>query len=109
MATQLLSEQYLLRHFYTQPRRQALGRQLAAGVNDPLSALMKASSAELPLVSVAPTRVVAGAAAPAPRAGFSPLKLDIGSMRRLRVTKGIYLPSDTPMHGIFGSKDVIHS
>jgi len=41
--------------------------------------------------------------------GYTPLRSDIGSMRRLRVTKGVYLPADTPMHGIFGSKDVIHS
>lgn len=41
--------------------------------------------------------------------GYSLLRADIGSMRRLRVTKGVYLPADVPMHGIFGSKDVIHS
>lgn len=34
---------------------------------------------------------------------------DIGSMRRLRVTRGICLPSDYPIHLVCGSKDVIHS
>ena len=43
------------------------------------------------------------------RGGYEVMQADIASMRRLRVTKGIYLPADTPMHGIFGSKDVIHS
>jgi len=43
------------------------------------------------------------------RAGFALSNDEIGSIRRLRVTKGIYLPSDTPMHAICGSKDVIHS
>jgi heme/copper-type cytochrome/quinol oxidase subunit 2 len=43
------------------------------------------------------------------RNGYTGIQADVGSMRRLRVTKGVYLPSDTPMHGIFGSKDVIHS
>lgn len=43
------------------------------------------------------------------RSGYTGMQTDVGSMRRLRVTKGVYLPSDTPMHGIFGSKDVIHS
>lgn len=43
------------------------------------------------------------------RSGYAHIRVDVASMRRLRVTKGIYLPSDTPMHGIFGSKDVIHS
>ena len=43
------------------------------------------------------------------RAGYAAMQTDIAAMRRLRVTKGVYLPSDTPMHGIFGSKDVIHS
>ncbi len=43
------------------------------------------------------------------RSGYLPMQTDIAAMRRLRVTKGVYLPADTPMHGIFGSKDVIHS
>jgi hypothetical protein len=43
------------------------------------------------------------------RSAFVPLKTDIGSIRRLRVTKGICLPSDTAIHLIAGSKDVIHS
>jgi heme/copper-type cytochrome/quinol oxidase subunit 2 len=43
------------------------------------------------------------------RGGYEVMQTDIAAMRRLRVTKGIYLPADTPMHGIFGSKDVIHS
>lgn len=41
--------------------------------------------------------------------GYARIQGEVGAMRRLRVTKGVYLPSDTPMHGIFGSKDVIHS
>ena len=44
-----------------------------------------------------------------PRQGYAPLSSDISASRRLRVTKGISLPSDTPMHIICGSKDVIHS
>lgn len=43
------------------------------------------------------------------RAGFNLVNDEIGSIRRLRVTKGVYLPSDTPMHIVCGSKDVIHS
>jgi hypothetical protein len=43
------------------------------------------------------------------RGGFTALQTSVGAYRRLRVTKGIYLPADVPMHGIFGSKDVIHS
>ncbi len=43
------------------------------------------------------------------RSGYQPIQSSIGSQRRLRVTKGIYLPADLPLHGIFGSKDVIHS
>lgn len=38
-----------------------------------------------------------------------PVKVEIGAIRRLRVTKGISLPSDAPVHLIAGSKDVIHS
>lgn len=41
--------------------------------------------------------------------GYLPLNSEVSTQRRLRVTKGIYLPADVPMHGIFGSKDVIHS
>jgi len=33
----------------------------------------------------------------------------VSGLRRLRVTKGIILPTETPIHGVFGSKDVIHS
>lgn len=44
-----------------------------------------------------------------PRQGYVPLNSDISVSRRLRVTKGVTLPSDTPMHVICGSKDVIHS
>lgn len=43
------------------------------------------------------------------KSGFDFLRSDIGSVRRLRVTKGICLPSDYPIHIICGSKDVIHS
>ncbi len=43
------------------------------------------------------------------RGGYELLDARISAMRRLRVTRGVYLPADTPMHGIFGSKDVIHS
>ena len=41
--------------------------------------------------------------------GYTPYSDNVGDIRRLRVTKGIALPTDTPIHGIFGSKDVIHS
>lgn len=43
------------------------------------------------------------------RANYSMALDEVGSIRRLRVTKGVYLPSDTAMHVICGSKDVIHS
>jgi heme/copper-type cytochrome/quinol oxidase subunit 2 len=43
------------------------------------------------------------------RSGYTPIQPGVGNMRRLRVTQGIYLPADLPIHGIFGSKDVIHS
>lgn len=41
--------------------------------------------------------------------GYVPLSSNISASRRLRVTKGVTLPSDIPMHVICGSKDVIHS
>ena len=44
-----------------------------------------------------------------PRAGFTRAAEDVGMQRRLRVTKGVSLPSDVPMHVVCGSKDVIHS
>jgi hypothetical protein len=44
-----------------------------------------------------------------PKQGYVPINSDISVSRRLRVTKGITLPSDIPMHVICGSKDVIHS
>ena len=43
------------------------------------------------------------------RSGYTAIEPVVGNMRRLRVTQGIYLPADLPIHGIFGSKDVIHS
>jgi len=43
------------------------------------------------------------------RAGYAGIQPGVSNMRRLRVTQGIYLPADLPIHGIFGSKDVIHS
>lgn len=43
------------------------------------------------------------------RSGFVPLSEELHQSRRLRVTKGVFLPTDIPMHGIFGSKDVVHS
>jgi hypothetical protein len=43
------------------------------------------------------------------RSGYAPIQPGVSNMRRLRVTQGIYLPADLPIHGIFGSKDVIHS
>jgi len=43
------------------------------------------------------------------KSAFELAKTNIGNMRRLRVTKGICLPSDYPIHIICGSKDVIHS
>jgi len=43
------------------------------------------------------------------RSAFEFVKYDVGSMKRLRVTKGICLPADCPIHVICGSKDVIHS
>lgn len=43
------------------------------------------------------------------RSGHSVANDEIGSIRRLRVTKGVYLPSDVAIHAICASKDVIHS
>jgi hypothetical protein len=43
------------------------------------------------------------------RQGYGTIRTEIGSIRRLRVTRGVYLPADLPIHGIFSSKDVIHS
>jgi len=43
------------------------------------------------------------------RSAYETMRTDIGSIRRLRVTKGICLPSDYPLHLVCGSKDVIHS
>jgi heme/copper-type cytochrome/quinol oxidase subunit 2 len=43
------------------------------------------------------------------RSAFEPVRSDVGSMKRLRVTKGICLPADYPIHVICGSKDVVHS
>jgi heme/copper-type cytochrome/quinol oxidase subunit 2 len=44
-----------------------------------------------------------------PFQGYVPLSSNISASKRLRVTKGVTLPSDIPMHIICGSKDVIHS
>ena len=41
--------------------------------------------------------------------GHAALSAEPRVMRRLRVSRALYLPSDLPLHGIFGSKDVIHS
>lgn len=41
--------------------------------------------------------------------GFRGVEAEVGELRRLRVTRGVVLPTETPIHGIFGSKDVIHS
>jgi len=43
------------------------------------------------------------------RSAYEMVRCEIGSMRRMRVTKGICLPSDYPIHVVCGSKDVIHS
>lgn len=43
------------------------------------------------------------------RSGYLLIDSEVANQRRLRVTKGVYLPADVPLHGIFGSKDVIHS
>ena len=51
-------------------------------------------------------------ALPAPRqqrSAYEFVRCDVGSMRRLRVTRGVCLPADYPIHIICGSKDVIHS
>lgn len=67
------------------------------------AALFRESSlqAVASLVSTSTTRVI--------RAGYTAIQPGVANMRRLRVTQGIYLPVDLPIHGIFGSKDVIHS
>ena len=43
------------------------------------------------------------------RASYEFARCDVGSMRRLRVTRGVCLPADYPVHVVCGSKDVIHS
>ena len=40
---------------------------------------------------------------------YKEINTNISSIRRLRVSKGISLPSDISIHIICGSKDVIHS
>jgi hypothetical protein len=40
---------------------------------------------------------------------FKELNLNVSSIKRLRVSKGICLPSDYSIHLICSSKDVIHS
>jgi len=78
-----------------------------AGVGLPTTPLLPT---QLPAVSLAlPTLGSGQAEGRLARAGYETLGVEVGSQRRLRVTKGIYLPADTPLHGIFGSKDVIHS
>lgn len=72
-----------------------------------------------PVVRLLGAQVAAGTLGAAPvstttvgrafQTGYAAINGEIGSQRRLRVTKGIYLPADVPMHGVFGSKDVIHS
>jgi heme/copper-type cytochrome/quinol oxidase subunit 2 len=43
------------------------------------------------------------------RGGYEALSTSSAISRRLRVSRGICLPSDCPMHFICGSRDVIHS
>ena len=50
-----------------------------------------------------------GATNPVARAGFVSIPEDVRSIRRLRTSKAVCLPSDIPMHVVCGSKDVIHS
>jgi heme/copper-type cytochrome/quinol oxidase subunit 2 len=59
-------------------------------------------------ISLFSSAPLAGESRPA-RSGFMAIREDVGSIRRLRVTRGVCLPSDVALHGIFGSKDVIHS
>lgn len=40
---------------------------------------------------------------------YTKIPAKVGTIRRLRVTKGVCLPADIAIHGVFGSKDVIHS
>jgi heme/copper-type cytochrome/quinol oxidase subunit 2 len=72
------------------------------------SRLLGLRHSKLPLVTT-PVLSEAAVFKQQPRAGFTALDTDVRTMRRLRVTAGVYLPADTPIHGMFGSKDVIHS
>lgn len=54
-------------------------------------------------------RAVSSPGAGTPAAGFEKISSSVGSIKRLRASKGVCLPSDTPIHLICGSKDVIHS
>jgi hypothetical protein len=40
---------------------------------------------------------------------YTTIPEDIRSIKRLRASKAVCLPSDIPMHIVCGSKDVIHS
>ena len=43
------------------------------------------------------------------RYGYSKISLDVNSIKRFRISKGIVLPSDIFIHVVCVSKDVIHS
>ena len=74
-----------------------------------LSSVSSGSSLTSLIAALDLVRMTGPDRSPLARQGYVPLSSSIGSSRRLRVTKGISLPSDTPMHIICGSKDVIHS
>ena len=87
-----------------------LGAGARAGASGYLGAnLLLGPTSTATMATTVTSRAGGVAGAEVVRGGYTAMQTDIAAMRRLRVTKGVYLPSDTPMHGIFGSKDVIHS
>lgn len=88
----------------------ARARAMAHGALSPaLSDVSSGDSLTSLIASLDLVRMTGPDRSPLARQGYVPLSSSISASRRLRVTKGISLPSDTPMHIICGSKDVIHS
>jgi heme/copper-type cytochrome/quinol oxidase subunit 2 len=97
---------------------QLLGNKLklfvnAALVSQPvLPCAVTADSGVLPkpaLIANLLTNIAANLTKIRSRSAYEFTRCDVGSMKRLRVTKGICLPADYPIHVICGSKDVVHS
>jgi len=91
-------------------QQQSLEAKPAALATNPMASLLAALSSEKqakPGIGATDRHVASSLTRK--RDGHLALNTDLASMRRMRVTAGVTLPSDTPIHGIFGAKDVIHS